>query len=64
MQLAGGYSDGGKVVLKLAIERGTTCFESSHLDGGNQENKVGKSSGSISADDITEFRSNVPDGCV
>jgi hypothetical protein len=62
-QLAGGYSEGGKVVLHLAIERGTACFETNHLDGGNNETNVGKSSGSINADDVTESRDNFPDGC-
>jgi hypothetical protein len=62
-QLSGGHTESGAVVLKLQIEKGTTCNEDDYLDGGNQENHVGKTSGSINADDTFAFRANFPDNC-
>jgi hypothetical protein len=55
-QLAGGRTESGKLVLKLQIEQGTLCNEDDYLDGGNHQSSAGKSSGSISADDVDEFR--------
>jgi hypothetical protein len=63
-QLSGGRTESGKVVLKLQIETGTACNDNDYLDGGNQEGSVGKSSGSINADDVDAFRVNFPDFCI
>jgi hypothetical protein len=63
-QLTGFHTEGGALVLHLQIEKGQTCLnEKNVLDGGNQESHVGKTSGSLAADDVEVNRLNFPDFC-
>ena len=58
-QLAGAKTLSGALILRLQIEKGTDCSEDDVLDGGNDaEGHVGKTSGSIAADDVEVSRFN------
>jgi hypothetical protein len=58
-QLAGAKTLSGALILRLQIEKGTACSDSDVLDGGNDaEGHVGKTSGSIAADDVEVSRFN------
>jgi hypothetical protein len=53
---------GGGILLHFNVEQGSTCFENSGEIGSSNEDFIGKTSGSLSADNIDAGRWGFPDG--
>ena len=62
LSLTGYNTPTGQIVLNFNLEQGTTCDEYKGETGSSNEDKHGKTSGSLSADDTASGRWGLPDG--